>query len=58
MPRPSSEEQEAALAEALRESQPGDVITVHAVDCASLPEQDDSRCNCTPLVIVVKGASA
>jgi hypothetical protein len=57
MPAPKS--QEEAIAEALRESQPGDVVAIHALDCKLRPHDiDDSRCTCVPLVVTVKGERA
>lgn len=53
--------QDEALAEALAESQPGDIVTVHERSCASITAvrfEDVSRlCTCEPMELVV-GAQA
>lgn len=55
MPAPSSHEE--ALAEALRDAQPGDIVTIHAVDCRKR-EHERFRCTCTPIVVTVRGERA
>jgi hypothetical protein len=42
--------QEGAIAAALNESEPGDIVTVHEADCAA---QVDEPCDCDVLTIKV-----
>ena len=41
-----------AIAVALRESQPGDVVIVHAERCAQRSD-DESECTCAPITLTV-----
>lgn len=43
--------QEEAIAAAMAESEPGDIVEIHDSGCAA---QVDEDCDCTPLVLTVR----
>lgn len=52
--------QDEAITAALRESNPGDVIEIHAGDCGTLrlgpnpsEAEQEAACSCAPLVVTV-----
>lgn len=55
MSDPTFATQEAAIAEAMRQSEPGDIVVIHQPGCAI---KGEDGCDCEPIVVTVGDAKA